>query len=271
MLSIPRLSLLLGILGLLLIAPACKSSKKAGTALQLKKRSARFLVKKLEEQKVDVDWLSAKARIGFRDENRSVKVTANIRLRKDSILWMNFKKLSVEVARVLITPDSIYLIDRHNKQYTIQGFDFLERQFNMPAAIAEEAGAQATGFNSMQQLLLGNPPLPPNRKYKASIDDQAYQLNRRESGFDSYYWLEGLNLLLSRMRFLDLGFDREVEMELEDYKSVNEEQNFSYFRRLNLKSPDTGDISMSIKFLKVEINTPKRIRFDIPSNYKKMD
>ncbi len=263
--------LLLCLMGLLFLAPACKSSKKAGGTIDLKKRSARYLVKKMQEQEVDVEWLSAKARIGYSGEDRSFKVTANIRLRKDSVLWMNFKKLSVEVARVLITPDSIYLIDRHNKQYTVQGFDFLERQFSMPAAIAEEAGAIATGFNSMQQLLLGNTPVFPNRKYKSSIDQNQYQLSREAPGFDNAYWLDGLSLLLSKMSFMDTGFDRELRVEMEDYKTIDEKQKFSYFRRLNLDSPDTGEVSISVKFSKVEINTPKSIRFEIPSRYTKMD
>ncbi len=267
--------LLLGFLGLILLASACKSSSSLLSPdhkeLKLKKRSARYLVKKLQAEELDVEWLSAKARIGYEDNDRSFKVTANIRMCKDSIIWMNFKKFSVEVARVLITPDSIYLIDRHNKEYTIQGFDFLERQFNMPSAIAEEAGEATTGFHSMQQFILGNPPVPPNRKYKASIENEYYLLSQHASGFDSNYWLNGVNFIFSRMKFIDTAFDREMEMRMEDHKTVGENQKFSYFRNLELKSPDTGEISISVKFSKVEINTPKSIKFEIPTRYKKIN
>jgi hypothetical protein len=46
---------------------------------------------------------------------------------------------------------------------------------------------------------------------------------------------------------------------------------FSYFRALQFISPETGTISLDLKFSKVDLNTPKSLTFDIPSHYTKVD
>ena len=253
-----------------LLAASCKSTKNTASGVVLKKKSARYIAKKMKRNIVDVEWLTAKARINYRDEEQSMKVSTSIRLRKDSILWMNFKKLSIEGARVLITPDSIYLMDRIHKEYAIFGFDYLERRFNMPTVIDEETGEAASGFQSLQALLLGNAPAFPDKSYSAKVNEQEYQLEKNFSGFDIQYGINGLLFTLANMAFYDRGFDRTLNVEQGDYKSVGNTENFSYVRNLKLKGQETGEISIKVKFSRVELNSPKSIRFEIPSHYKKI-
>jgi len=224
----------------------------------------------MKQNIVEAEWLTAKARINYQDEEQSMKITATIRLRKDSVLWMNFKKLSIEGARVLITPDSIYLMDRLNKEYAIFGFDYLERRFNMPTVINEDTGETASGFQSLQQLLLGNAPIFPDKSFSADVNEQQYELEKNFSGFSIQYGLDGLLFTLANMAFHDRGFDRTLSVEQGDYKSVGNTENFSYVRNLKFKGQETGDISIKVKFSRVELNSPKSIRFEIPSHYKKI-
>ena len=99
----------------LLLLTSCSTSRKVQTGdtatAKLKKRSAKYLQKQLKAKELDVEWLSAKARITYKDVEQTRKFTANIRMRKDSIIWMNVKKINVEAYRILITTDSIYVID----------------------------------------------------------------------------------------------------------------------------------------------------------------
>ena len=256
---VSKISGLLLLTGLLMLS-SCKSAKQA-QQIKLKERSAKYLLKKLSRQNIDVEWLSAKAKMVFKDETQRKKANANIRLRKDSIIWMNIKKLGVEAARVLITTDSIYIMDRINDQYAVTDFSLIEEQYHLPA-----------NFQTLQNVVLGNPLFfSKPEELKASINKEQYHLaGDNEDRVTSDYLLNGISHLLERMLFLDLRYNRKVDIEMGDYKQLEQYPNFSYFRSLNLSSRETGDLSIELSLSKLEINVPKTIRFEIPEHYTKV-
>src|SRR5690606_1391550 len=100
-------------------------------------RSAGFLVEKLKNRDVSgIKTLTARAEIFAEGEGRSVAANANIIWIRDSVLWVNVKKLGVEAARALVTKDSIYLINRLDKTYSIKGLESLQKQYSLPAGFA---------------------------------------------------------------------------------------------------------------------------------------
>ncbi len=58
------------------------------------------------------------------DENNSF--SGNIYIVKDSLIWISVQKLSIEVARLLITTDSVKMLDRLNKIYYYGDFKILQ-------------------------------------------------------------------------------------------------------------------------------------------------
>ncbi|MEM8908018.1 MAG: DUF4292 domain-containing protein [Bacteroidota bacterium] len=242
---------------------ACKSTQPIVQApiQQLPEQPSDSLIQRLLDQTIDAEWLSAKAKIAFRDDSQSRKASANIRLRKDSVLWMNVKKLGIEAARILITPDSVYLVDRINKEYAISDFSLLQQQYHLPA-----------NFNLLQNLILGNPLLLSGVELTTEIDQQQYHLaSSDEANPTRDYWLNGWSQLLEKMVFLDYRSNRMVKVALSDHSPLDTYTHFPYSRRLDLSSPETGDLSIEIKLSKVELNVPKTIRFSIPEHYQKIN
>lgn len=243
-----------------LFVVGCKSTKKA-QGVQLKEYSSAFLLKKLNSQYIDVEWFSAKAKISYKDDAQSVKANAYIRMRKDSVIWMAVKKLGVEAARILITTDSVHVLDRINKQYTSSDFSYIERQYHLPA-----------NFEVLQNLILGNPLFFSEVVLNAEITKERYHLaSSNDERITSDYWLNGLDFSLEKMLFLDLRNNRKVEVSQRDQNPLDTYQNFSYLRSIDLSSPETGDVSIGLKLSDVTINTPKSIKFKIPEHYTKID
>ena len=62
-------------LGVLLLA-ACSTNRKAHRAsnVKLKKQSSEYLLKKMGENVIEVDWLSAKAKITYKDPFETAQV-----------------------------------------------------------------------------------------------------------------------------------------------------------------------------------------------------
>jgi hypothetical protein len=56
-------------------------------------------------------------------------------------------------------------------------------------------------------------------------------------------------------------------MMLGDYKALESNQQFSYFRDLNIQSAETGKLHVVLSFNQVQINIPLSLRFDIPQRY----
>ena len=254
------------LLGLLTITlSSCKTARNA-KAVSLKNKSSRFILKKMADQRFDADWLSAKLKITYIDDYQTRKLTANLRMRKDSIIWMNVKKLSVEAARIKITPDSIYTIDRLNKEYFIKDLSFLEKEYNMPS---RKAGP--SNFNVLQEVIFGNPVFFDGSEMESSVNTSEYQLNNENDDFKSQYLINGISFLLTQMAFEEKHSRQNLKVSLERSEGAEEYPNFSYFRNFDLYSEKYGNVSVNIKFSKLEINSPKTIRFEIPSHYTKID
>lgn len=231
------------------------------TATNLKKRSAKFLQKKLTTNALDVEWLSARAKINFKDDNQTRKFNANIRMRKDSIIWMNVKKLSVEAFRILIDRDSIYIIDRLEKKYFVRDLQYIEEQFNFFGQ-----------FQALQTAILGNPYFLEKQKLASGISERQYQLKSGdESRTRSEYLLNGLNYALQQMSFFDVERDRKLTVEIGDYQSVGDNLSFPHDRTYLIDSEETGAAKIEMDFSKVEINVPKSIKFSVSSRYERVD
>jgi len=213
----------------------------------------------MKQEEVDLDWFTAKAKLKYSDQYERISATADIRLQKDKVFWMKIKKAGLEAFRVKITTDSVFMINRLEKEYMKEGLDFLEKRFGLPA-----------DFNSIQRIILGNALFISNKKPDSKIKNNQYYLTNEKDNIRSEYWLEGQTFNLVEMAFADIRNDREVSMSLESYGELDDKQNFSYFRELNMTAEETGKVETSIKFSNVEINTPKSIKFDISKRYKRV-
>ena len=64
---------------------------------------------------------------------------------------------------------------------------------------------------------------------------------------------------------------RTIDLDLQAYEVLNEQQKFSYLRRLNMNSQETGNVDVEIKFSNVKINVPDEVRFEIPKRYTRVN
>lgn len=252
----PGLSLLL----LVLLSAGCGIFRPAaGEAVDLPGRSAKFLVKKMAQNQVQCDWFSARARIDFKDDNYSVSATANLRMRNDSVIWANVKKLNLEMGRVLIRPDSFFVVDRINRQYSRQSVDEIAQMLQVPA-----------NFQILESILLGN-PFFLNTELEAGVEEGFYTLKGEDKRFAVTYHLDGKDFSLRRFSISEKQEKRLVSMELKGYEALGKKQKFSYFRTMRMESPESGPVSVEIEFSKVEIDIPKSIEFEIPSRYDEIN
>lgn len=223
-------------------------------------RSPDFLKKKLRNyEHKNLNLMNAQAKVFMEGNGQSIGATANIIWIRDSIIWLNVKKFGLEAARVLVTRDSVFVLNRLEKTYSARGLESLQRQYSLPA-----------GFDLVQNVLLAYPWFFPDIKLESDIKDGMHRLSGSNGRFATDYRMEEEAFWLRQEVFLEPRETRSVSVLFENYKKTELAGWFPYLRTLEASSPETGDMRLSIELNEVEFNVPKSFRFEIPTHYDKV-
>ena len=99
------------------IISSCSSSKKI-TGSKIKEMSANRLMREINANSFDFESLQAKVGIKVETEDNAFNLKGQLKMKKDSILWASITlPLGLEVARIKVTTDSIFFINKSNKSY----------------------------------------------------------------------------------------------------------------------------------------------------------
>ncbi|GAB2565064.1 DUF4292 domain-containing protein [Spirosoma areae] len=211
---------------------------------------------------IDFRYLTAKSKISFKSQQQDIdNANVNIRVRKDSLIWLAVSKLGIEAVRGLITRDSIFIIDKIHREYSVYDFPTLSKQFNFQM-----------NFELLQALIVGNLPLPkrPAQKIKNERD---YLLLRQSEGKVLVENYIGENdRKLKKLMVTEQPTKNTLQLAYEDFTSLN---NFLFpytsLVTLDYKSQTDGQFYQTllrIKHTKVElVDKNPGYPFTIPANY----
>jgi hypothetical protein len=223
-------------------------------------RPADYLVKALNRRDMsDIRTLTARAQVFAEGEGQSISANANIIWIRDSVLWINVRKLGIEAARALVTKDSVYLINRLDKTYSIKGLESLQRQYNLPA-----------GFGLLQQAVLASAWFFPDIPLQADIKDDLHRLSGSNGQSGAEYRLEEGSYLLRSESFLQPKDVRMVTLGFADYKNLPGAGPLPYLRSIEAYSPETGALRVELQLSDVKVNVPEQYRFEIPEHYEQV-
>lgn len=134
----------------LLALSSCWGAKNAEKR-KPKKRTVAFLTEQLDENRCEPEWHATKLKLKSQENYFGIKsVQLNIRGKRDSIIWMSAivqLGIKMEVGRVLISPDSIKVMDKFNKTYYAEPFAYAQQFLDYPFS-----------FESLQDVIWGNVP-----------------------------------------------------------------------------------------------------------------
>lgn len=242
----------------LMVTIGCKTVKTTDGSV-LRVRSANFLTKKLNQQKLEAEWMSAKVKLKFSQNGSTNRATADLRLRRDSAIWMSVRKFGIEGARALITTDSIYLLNRLERTYEVRDFSFIEDEFNLPAS-----------FATLQDMILGNVFYVASENMTAGIRDDRYYLEAQNADpFLNAYWIDGSTFNLQQAFYNDRRHQRQLTLKQSGYQPVGNVPAFSQQRNILAQSPELGTIEVDLELSKVTFDQAVSMPFSVPGSYRK--
>jgi hypothetical protein len=219
-------------------------------------------IEPVEINEMAFDYLTAKSKISFESSKQNFDNTnINIRMKKDSLIWISVTGVGFEVARGLITPDSIVFMDKFHKQYFVFTYEQLSRRYNFELS-----------FQLLQSVIVGNLPFPVRPEDRFTKEDPFFVVNQEKGRIGVNNYVAQDNLKLTKLLALETGTDNTFALEYSDFRAINDLLfPFTSMVTLHVKSLQDGktaDTKIMLKHAKVEVQTQSPgFPFSVPSGY----
>ncbi|WP_431213535.1 DUF4292 domain-containing protein [Puia sp. P3] len=215
---------------------------------------------KLNHNHIDFNTFNAKLKVHYEGgDGKDYEVNAFLRIRKDSMIWVSVNAaLGIEAFRLLITPDSVKILDKLKKVVRLRSVSFLQDEVHLPV-----------DFSTLQDLLIGNPIFLDTAHiifYKDEVKGGVSLfssgtifrnfLTMAADGTQQHSKLDDTDPLRSRTGDITYGEY--------DYSSAVP---FSTYRKVSVAEKSKTDIEINYKQYK--FNEPLSFPFTIPKNYKR--
>lgn len=232
---------------------ACKT--KQIVKLPVANQAAPDVLIKINNNAFNPEWFSCKARINIsKDENNTV-IIANIRTRKDSIIWISVSSLiGIEVARMLMNKDSIFVMDRLKQHYYANDYKYLTTF--IPFSI---------NFEQLITMIYGN--IYIDKKFKADVinEENSFLVKQQTDDLLIKSWVNS-DLMIQQISIKHKFLQYSADISFDEFKFF-EEKSLPHSVKYNFVSNDTTNIS--VEYNNVNINEPQKFPFSIPVKYKK--
>jgi len=233
-------------------------------SISCKRDSIRFKsrdTKAFQVEELDFDYFDARSKVRFVEGDRQVNGYARIRIRKDSLIWFSVSPpVGLEVTRALITPDTIWILNRLDKEFYIFNYKEISRYFNFDI-----------NFQLIQSMVLGNLPKPISAKSRVAKNQEYYMVKQDDDKFniESYVNLE--NRKVETVMINEVPTNNMLMLNYTEFKEL-EQYLFPYNCLVNLtyKTKDGQLItSLNLQYNKAEISDkPLKFPFNVPNKYE---
>ena len=213
----------------------------------------------LHQHFIDFKTFYARIKVQYEDNSKGKQpdIIAIVRIVKDSAIWISLSAsiLNFEVYRMLITKDSVILMNIHDKEVQYRSLDYLQDITEIPF-----------DYSTLQNLLIGNPIFFENKivSYKKT---EAHILILTVGGYFKHLLTLSAdnNLLLhSKLDDVDIARNRTADITYDDYEN-RDGFYFSTYREITVSEKNRLDIRFNFK--QYEFNKDLSVSFKVPKNY----
>ena len=221
--------------------------------------SARKELQHLKDNRIEFTTFSAKLKVNYADVNGAQpEGNAVLRLYKDSAIWISLSGsiLNLELYRILITPDSVTILNKLDKTVEHLPFRFMEEMAHMPL-----------NFSRLQDLLVGNPIYVGDSILGFQSSEKDILIATQGNLFKNILAISPGTKLLQTSSLIetDSTNKRTINLFYGDYQDLKP-INFPATREIIVD--DESKIKIALNFKQQEFNKELSLTFNVPSNYK---
>jgi hypothetical protein len=259
----------------LVMMSSCRTAKKIQTAVAKKDtvsvvitntsaddslKVIKTALEQVHSGEMDFKTFSAKVKVDYQNnKGNQPNITAYVRILKDSLIWVSgyATVFNIEAFRVLINRDSVFLLDKINKQVQYRSIDYLQ-----------EVTAIPFDFTTLQNLLIGNPVFLDDSVISYKETESKILLATIGQHFKNLLTIEKDKHHLTHSKLDDVNVNRNRTADI-TYSNFETNNNitFSTYREITVSEKNKLDIQLNYK--QWEFNKDLSIIFNIPKNYKR--
>lgn len=206
-------------------APPPRTTEKVDSTMSLEEA----VLTKLRAGGIRYQSFSARAKLDVQSETGSQNgIAVFLRMQKDSCIWISIRPvLGIELVRVLITPDSVKMINFFKKTLTLRSADSLQQLLHIPY-----------DFSTLQDLLIGNPVMWGDSVTDFRTDSaETISFASVRGGLRSaYVFGKDYRLLENDLSMVDTSGARRASKEVFDEYMQTDGRDFSHRRSVLLET-----------------------------------
>lgn len=233
----------------------CKSKQAVATANANENTEVSKIIKGHYKNQHDFKTLNIRANAKYEDEKQSHSMNADIRIKKDEIIWINIKFLGIPMAKAMITPIKVSYYEKINNTY-------FEGDFSM---LSNWLGTDLD-FNKAQNLFLGKAIDDLTKdQWVSEVVEKMFKLSLpNDSDISKEFYFEGGNYLLEKGTITQASKNRNLEIR---YPSYKEENGIFLPNEINIKAEQKDKLTIDIEYKNTTFNENLSYPYSVPSGY----
>jgi hypothetical protein len=240
---------------LIFFVVGCKSKQAVATAAANDNTEVTKVINGHYANEHNFTTLNIRANAKYEDEKQSHSMNADIRIKKDEIIWINIKFLGIPMAKAMITPTQVSYYEKINNTYFEGDFSLLSNWLGTEL-----------DFNKVQNLFLGKALDDLTKdQWISVVVEKMFKLSLpTSSDVSKEFYFEGANYLLKKETINQESKNRSLEIR---YPSYKEENGMFLPNEINIKAEQKDKVTIDIEYKHTTFNEKLSYPFSIPSDY----
>jgi len=237
-------------------------------------KTAKALSKYAKENEFKFAWVNAKANVESNIDGKEESFDIKLSVKKDSAMLISIRYiLGLEVAKVLITKDSVKFVNYISKNYFKGDFNYINELLN---ADIDFDLLQAVLFGNSAEFSEDDTKLKPvtdrqNCRYLLSTE-RTRRLRKIQSGREIKTALQTLTLNPDNFKilineFVDPTTNRRF---VATYNNFTAKDSVFAPYHVDIDVVAQKKASVKIEYVRIEKNTPQKLSINIPSKYEEI-
>ena len=250
------------IISLLLFS--CKTKKNL---VDVKKTEMLQVYDSIVSKYLNYETLYLKSSVKYYSEKKNLNLKASIKIKKDSIIIISLSPgLGIEVARIMLTNDSVFILDRLSSQCTKADYKYFTDEYKIDVM-----------YSDIQSILTNELFILPKNDLKTSNDfiqnfnfgngANKYNFYRKtNNSIENLISIDSHNYFIQKYLIIDIPKKRNLTINYID----NYSKEFSNFpKKIDIISSFNGNENkILLNYSKIGLNKKLNFSFKIPSKYK---
>ncbi|MBC5835629.1 DUF4292 domain-containing protein [Flavobacterium sp. F372] len=219
---------------------------------------AKEIIQKHYENALNFQTASIRSSAEYQDKKQSISINADIRIKKDEIIWINLKFFGIPMAKAFITPTRVSYYEKINNSYFDGDYSILSKMLGTDL-----------DFQKVQNLLLGRPIDNLTKEdFIAEVADNLFQLkSKNKTDIEKLFSFETANYLLKKQFINQISKNRNVMV---NYPSFFNQDNMFLPIGVSILANQQDQVKIDVEYKKITFNEELSYPYSIPDGYSQI-